>query len=1167
MGAGKSYCQLPQYQLSRMSEQEGLRVSHIQNITIDKEGFMWLTSQAHIQRFDGKHRKYFPFVQTLEKVFIDHENRKWATTRSSVFLYNHIQQNFNEVLCDTTNEYLVVGIYENIEKDIYLIKGNGFYKYNRQRNIFEWQKEKYHNKNRATINLSTLYNYHLWWGTSDSIFTYPPATQKEQSFFFKAKFYANAISSNRVIISTTAYKSYELNTLTGKITNLQLSNPSPVYNDRDFVVFKSVPMNGHSLLLSSTKGLLIYDTVTLSITKPAFYFGGQPLENQATIKALHKDSNGIIYLCHADGIFLLQSQKKGIQYLRNYHYGKIKIPENDVRSFAEDEQGHIWMATTNGMAKLNMKTGALQAFPPFTGDNPIEYPSYRELLNNGPFLWIGSSGNGVWGLHKTTGRYVRPMPMPGDTTGNLQQQFNSTYIWRLLLLKDSNILVIGGGRSFLLNPNTLRYKKMNFESAAQSSRSGIEDATNRIWHGTSRGLWVMNRSFNTLFRIRDSFPDPRIAAFCEWKTGHMLIGTKGLYEAVTEGNKIISFEKISAIPSERFIYCMVKDDNGNVWLGTDEGLYKYYPVRKESEYYGTDEFIQSQAFNSNGAFKASDGSIFMGGWNGINYFNPKDVAPNKIVLKPVISSFSMGGNDSLWLFAPKPYRLSYQQRDIDFTISAPEFIQPFRIQYRYRLQPDAVWSNNRYSPRVRIQNLQPGKYALEIAASTDGINWFNAANALHFSVNKPWWQSLAFRLLLVLLAMILLWAIMYYRNRKREKTEMERAVNYFALSGPQDAATTDILWDIARNCISRLGFVDCVIYLVDETRNMLIQKAAYGDKSPRDFEIKNPIEIPVGLGITGHAAKTGTSVLVNDISKDSRYIVDDEARSSELAVPIIHNGKVIGVIDSEHPRKNFFTAEKKKTLEQIAAICSSKIARTLAVEAMQLAERKLAELNNKMMEAKFMNLRLQMNPHFLFNTLTSIQYLVVSGQTNKALKYLNVFSGFLRDLLQYAERTVVTIEDEIRILHLYVELESLSVDETFLYEINIDESIEQDDVMVPFMILQPFVENAIHHGLIHRLGEKRFTITIHNEQDEHLLCTIEDNGIGRKKAGEIKAQKMRAARYESKGVNIVQQRLAILNEKTGKLAALSYVDLFDKDGLPAGTRVTIHIPYYQNDDI
>jgi ligand-binding sensor domain-containing protein/putative methionine-R-sulfoxide reductase with GAF domain len=1167
LGVVNVFGQLPEYQLSRMREQEGLRVSHIQNITTDKEGFMWLTSQAHIQRFDGKHRKYFPFVETLQKTFIDYENRKWAITRNSVFLFNEVNQNFNEVPMDTNKESLVVGIYENEMKDVCLIKANGFYKHNKQLNIFEWQNDKHNNKNRSPITLSTQYTYHTFWGSSDSIFAYYPGTQNEQSFPFKSKFYANAISRNRVIISTRAYKSYALNTVTGKIIHLQLSNPSPDYNDRDFVVFQTVPMEGPTLLLSSTKGLLLFDTITFSIKKPVFYFGGQPLENQATIKALHRDSAGIIYLCHADGIFLLQAGKNSIQYLRNYRYGNIKIPENDVRSFAEDEQGQIWMATTNGMARLNMETGALQAFPPFAGDNPIEYPSYRALLNDGPYLWIGSSGNGLWALHKATGRYIRPLPMPGDTTRNLLQQFNSTYIWRILLLKNGNILILGGGRSFLLNPVNLRYKKMNFESAVQSSRSGMQDGTHRIWHGTSRGLWVMDSSFKTLFRIRDSFPDQRIAAFCEWKTGHMLIGTKGLYESVTTGDKIVSFNKIKAIPTERFIYCMVKDDDGNVWLGTDEGLYKYDPVRKEAELYGADEFIQSQAFNSNGAFKASDGRIFMGGWNGINYFYPKHVEPMHTKLKPVISSFSMGGNDSLWLRVPMPYRLSYQQRDIDFTISAPEYIQPFRIQYRYRLQPEAGWSHNGYSPRVRINSLPPGKYALEIAASTDGINWYRAADALIFSIKNPWWQSLAFRLIVVLLVMGVVWMIMLYRKRKRERTEMEKAVNYFALSGSRDAATTDLIWDIARNCISRLGFVDCVIYLVDEKRKMLIQKAAYGDKSLRDYEIANPIEIPIGEGITGHAAKTGTSLLVNDITKDSRYIVDDEARSAELAVPIIHDGKVIGVIDSEHPRKNFFTAEHRKTVEQIAAICSSKIARTLAVEAMQQAENKLGELNNKMMEAKFMNLRLQMNPHFLFNTLTSIQYLVVSGQTNKALKYLNVFSGFLRDLLQYAEHTVVTIEDEIRILHLYVELESLSVDETFLYDIVMDESIEQDDVMVPFMILQPFVENAIHHGLIHRLGEKRFNISIHNENDEYLLCIIEDNGIGRKKAGEIKAQKMRAARYESKGVHIVMQRLALLNEKTGKMAGLFYEDLIDNEGLPAGTRVTIHIPYYQNDDI
>ena len=117
----------------------------------------------------------------------------------------------------------------------------------------------------------------------------------------------------------------------------------------------------------------------------------------------------------------------------------------------------------------------------------------------------------------------------------------------------------------------------------------------------------------------------------------------------------------------------------------------------------------------------------------------------------------------------------------------------------------------------------------------------------------------------------------------------------------------EILWDVCRNCISRLGFQDAVVYLLDEKRNVLVQKAAYGPKNPKDFEIVHPLEIPVGKGIVGAVAATGQPILVNDTTKDSRYIADDDMRLSELSVPIVFEGKVIGVIDSEHSSKRFFT--------------------------------------------------------------------------------------------------------------------------------------------------------------------------------------------------------------------------------------------------------------------
>lgn len=92
----------------------------------------------------------------------------------------------------------------------------------------------------------------------------------------------------------------------------------------------------------------------------------------------------------------------------------------------------------------------------------------------------------------------------------------------------------------------------------------------------------------------------------------------------------------------------------------------------------------------------------------------------------------------------------------------------------------------------------------------------------------------------------------------------------------------------------------------------MIQKAAMGSKSPNPYEIKNPIEIPIGQGIVGSVALDSKSIIVNDTSKDSRYIVDDKARSSEISIPILHEGKVIGVIDSEHSKKNFYTDDHQK---------------------------------------------------------------------------------------------------------------------------------------------------------------------------------------------------------------------------------------------------------------
>lgn len=136
----------------------------------------------------------------------------------------------------------------------------------------------------------------------------------------------------------------------------------------------------------------------------------------------------------------------------------------------------------------------------------------------------------------------------------------------------------------------------------------------------------------------------------------------------------------------------------------------------------------------------------------------------------------------------------------------------------------------------------------------------------------------------------------------------------------------DILWDIVTNCVDFLGLEDCVIYMYDKSIDRLVQKAAYGPKVIDVGVISNPVYLKLGEGIAGYVGKSGVAEIVNDCTKDARYLVDDMERNSEIAVPLIFEGNLVGVIDSEHSEKNFFTQEHLDVFKSISSICAIKIA-------------------------------------------------------------------------------------------------------------------------------------------------------------------------------------------------------------------------------------------------
>jgi len=198
-----------------------------------------------------------------------------------------------------------------------------------------------------------------------------------------------------------------------------------------------------------------------------------------------------------------------------------------------------------------------------------------------------------------------------------------------------------------------------------------------------------------------------------------------------------------------------------------------------------------------------------------------------------------------------------------------------------------------------------------------------------------------------------------------------------------------------------------------------------------------------------------------------------------------------------------------------------------------------------------------MNPHFIFNTLNSIQYYMYQHDKLATNNYLTKFSSLMRKVLENSQHTSVPLRDELDALNLYLELESIRFKNKFDYRITVDEEIDTLLYKVPTMLIQPYVENSICHGVVP--GEIKGTVTIDLKlEKDYIACIIEDNGIGREAA---QAKKMnKDSNHNSLGTQIVSSRLDLVNTLYGTSLKTIYTDLKNENGEPEGTRVEIHIP-------
>jgi len=216
------------------------------------------------------------------------------------------------------------------------------------------------------------------------------------------------------------------------------------------------------------------------------------------------------------------------------------------------------------------------------------------------------------------------------------------------------------------------------------------------------------------------------------------------------------------------------------------------------------------------------------------------------------------------------------------------------------------------------------------------------------------------------------------------------------------------------------------------------------------------------------------------------------------------------------------------------------------------------ELQKSLGQSMLTAIKSQMNPHFFYNALNTIQSFIYSDDKKKASLYLAKFSKLTRLILEMSEKETVSLADEIIALKLYLELEEVRFEEDdFNYSISINDKIESEMLQIPSMMIQPYIENAIKHGLLHKQGKKELEIRIWQDVGI-LIVEVEDNGVGREKSAKINSSKYEKWKSFSSGAN--EKRLEILNRGRSKVIGVAIVDKFDENGLSIGTLVKISIP-------
>lgn len=1025
-------------------------------------------------------------------------------------------------------------------------------------NVFSQENVMSHyvlNKDIATNNVSNSYlssnvvtaiaqdeNGVMWFGTRRGLNSYDSYNFEEYN---QIDGIINATITDIQPVGDTLFVGTEkglcVYDIRNKIVTNYFAETDSLILPNDHIYFITKPIN-NKITICTKGGTSVFDMRTKSFYVPRIsnYF---PDYEVRCIDYIDYDNSW--WIATSNGLLRYQEENQSLRHFYSINDEEKSLPDNNVRCMYKVDDSRIFIGTSKGLCLLDIEKKELQRInlDLITNTQSPNLDISKIIAFSDEEIMIGTYTDGlyVYNHKKGTASHVSKFDRRNAISDN--------YIYDVFKDENGSIWVatytgLNRFENNLANFSTISVFK---NGSVLSINYFIEMDTNNILVGTESGIKAFNIEdesivdFKTYFKSKENyFETLYIYSFYLDKDNSLWVGTRndGLFIYDIDNDNVINVAdkyKIDAL-RHAVVREMVRDANDNMWIATNIGLC-CINLRDGSHVFYNNDRKDNKTIPYDDIFDLmlADDVLYVTTGDGlaIYHYDTDDFTtyhlPDSLTKKDVVKNNGLfdivaGGDGRYYIgsysngmlaFSPdtKTFKTSRREDSYGTMIYA---ILPDNNGYLWASTSKGIMKYDLKTKGIRMYDVSDGLQGSEFTPnaflrSSSGYVFFGGFNG--FNYFKPNEIKLEVRVPKVIITKL--------------QTNTGKKIRYLNHGDTIHLSYNDNSLEISFATLNLL-------------RKNMVKYSYMLDGYDDEWQFYNSTHRYVDY----NKLRPGTYTFKLKASNEVNVWMDEPL---ELTI-IIH--------PAWYQRISF-------NLFMIFVIVMAifMIVRQRSKIRKQKMEQKhkINELETQMSQLKQKTLQLQMNPHVIFNTLNSIQQYILNHDVGKAVSYLSSFSRLMRRILNNSNERYISLAEELEAVNLYLELESMRLGNRFSYEVIVDPELDENNIEIAPLIIQPFVENAIIHGLVPKKENCFLKIEVSKLIGEKLLCVIEDNGVGRQYSAMMKEKS--GGSHRSYGMSITRRRLEMLSKISNEDFSVEIVDLYDDENQPEGTRVNIIISY------